>query len=63
MPRIRMLTLGVEVGDASLESTEEPDFLFMIFLTEVERGGAGGGMSPPSVWLTPTFPFRAGREV
>ena len=60
-----MPTLGVEEGEASLESIEEPDFLLRMFLTEVERGGArGGGMSSLS-WLTPppTLPFRDGRDV
>lgn len=52
-------TLGVEEGEASLESTEEPDFLLMMFLTEVERGGAGGGLSVGWVTTPPvTFPFR-----
>ena len=53
-----MPTLAVDVGEASLESAEEPDFLLMTFRTEVERGGAGGGVSmtepPPSGWLMPT---------
>ena len=42
-----MPTLGVEEGEASLESKEDPDFLLRGFLTEVERGGARGGTSPP----------------
>ena len=41
-----MLTRGVAVGEASLESVDEPDFLFRMFRTDVERGGARGGVSP-----------------
>lgn len=44
-----MPTLGVEVGEASLESAEEPDFLLRTFRTEVERGGAAGGASSPAL--------------
>ena len=51
-----MLTLGVEEGDPSLESIEDPDFLFRTFLTDVERGGARGA-APSRLWqlILPTL--------
>lgn len=53
-----MHTLGVEEGEVSLEPKEEPDFLLMrlTFLTDVERGGAGGGMSPSEAFPPPPLP-------
>lgn len=47
----------MEVGEASLESMDEPDFLFRTtFLTDVERGGAGGGFSSDCP-VTPAVPL------
>ncbi len=49
-----MPTLGVEVGEASRDSTEDPDFLLRTLRTEVERGGARGG--GPSIGTPPPIP-------
>jgi len=44
----RQLTLDMERGELSLESTDDPpDVLFMTARTDVDRGGAGGGGASP----------------
>ena len=55
-------TLGVEEGEASRDSTEDPDFLLRTFRTEVERGGAGGGI-PSGGAPPPTLPLTEGIDV
>ena len=50
-------------GEASRDSTEDPDFLLLsrMFRTEVERGGAGGG-TPSCGAPPPELPFIEGME-